>query len=351
MRKIIFTILFILASCSIILADTEASVFNYVSTTADKKFVFVMLNPALHNGWLTDKYPQSGMYLNDGSTTLLWTVDWLNYVFLPGDGKHIVRRGTWARYSATYEEEAFSFFDEGRLLKIYRTNDLVDFPWLLPHTVSHYKVIIGNFNQNPLNDGVLIKVDNGEGYPINSGVEIDNENLTISIQTFHDDKYLFDLKTGEVISSTHPTRNTAVILFSVFMLGYFVWLYLRAKSLPQNSRIKISNIIAVFLVTFSLLMIPVISVFSNQINGTENYEYSPTVFDYAFLSIQMFPQYLLTNFKIISPLSDNVAIRTSLGTNLEWLIIFWFPCALIFTTLDRVLILTISKSYRLLTGN
>ena len=349
MQKIAFTILLVLASCSTTFADSEGVSFDYTAETADKKFVFVMLNPKLKNGRLTDKYPQSGMYLKDGSTTPLWTVDWLNYVFLPGDGKHIVRRGG-ARYSAAYDEEAFSFFDEDRLLKIYRTKDLVDFPWLLPHTVSHYKVITANFNLNPINDGVFMKVDNGEGYPINGGVIIDNENQTLAVQTFHDDRYLFDLKTGEIISSSRPTRNTAIILFSVFILGYFISLNFRTKIHSENSRIKISNIVAGLSLTLALLLLPVISMFFNQANSSEYQDYSPTIFDYTYLSIQMFPRYLLTDFKIINPLSNGAMIGTGLETNLNWLIMFWFPCAVIFTLSDRIFIFALSKFYRLSSG-
>ena len=328
------------------LADQEGIFPSFTAETADKKYIFVMLNSETPSGWGNDKFSQSGMYLNDGSSTPLWTVDWLNRVFLPADGEHVVRRGKWAGYSATYEEEVFSFFYKKNLLKTYQTKDLVDFPWLLPHTSSHYKVTIADLYQKSPNDGVLMKVDSGEGYPLNSGVEIDNKNQTISIQTFHNDTYLFDLKAGNIISSTHPTRNAATILFSIFLIGYFFYVYSRLGNSLQKSRLNISNLAAGLVTTFLLLIIPIISVCFNQIQNVAYAEYLPTFYDYAYLSIQMFPRYLLTTLKVINTLPENSCASFDIEDNLKWLALFWFPCVLLFACLDRIFVLKLLKGYR-----
>jgi hypothetical protein len=348
MQRIIFTFLLVLISHFPALADQEGVFASFTAETSDKKYIFVMLNPENPSGWGNDKFSQSGMYLNDGSTTPLWTVGWLNRVFLPADGEHVVRRGKWTRYSATYEEEAFSFFHKDSLLKTYQTKDIVDFPWLLPHSSSHYKVTIADLYQNTPNDGVLMKIDSGEGYPLNSGVEIDNKNQTISIQTFHNDTYLFDLKTGNIISSTQPTRNTAIILFGIFLIGYFFYVYLRSKNLLQKTRLNISNLAAGLVITFFLLIIPIISVCFNQIQNAVYFEYLPTFYDYAYLSIQMFPRYLLTTLKIITTLPESSCAFFDIEENLKWLALFWFPCVLFLACLDRMFVLKLSKIYRLL---
>jgi hypothetical protein len=348
MQRIIFTFLLVLISHFPALADQEGVFASFTAETSDKKYIFVMLNPENPSGWGNDKFSQSGMYLNDGSTTPLWAVDWLNRVFLPADGEHVVRRGKWTRYSATYEEEAFSFFHKDNLLKTYRTKDIVDFPWLLPHSSSHYRVTIADLYLNSPGDGVLMKVDRGEGYPLNSGVEIDNKNQTISTKTFHNDTYLFDLKTGNAISSTQPTRNTAIILFSILLIGYFFYVYSRSKNPLQKTRLNISNLVVGLVITFFLLIIPIISVSFNQIQDAAYSQYLPTFFDYAYLSIQMFPRYLLTTLKIINPPPENFCISFNSEENLKWLALFWFPCVLLFTFLDKVFILTLSKNYPIL---
>jgi hypothetical protein len=348
MQRIIFTFLLVLISHFPALADQEGVFASFTAETSDKKYIFVMLNPENPSGWGNDKFSQSGMYLNDGSTTPLWTVDWLNRVFLPADGEHVVRRDKYRRYSATYEEESLSFFHKDNLLKTYRTKDIVDFPWLLPHTSSHYKVTIADLYLNSPGDGVLMKVDRGEGYPLNSGVEIDNKNQTISIQTFHNDTYLFDLKTGNIISSTQPTRNTAIILFSIFLIGYFLYVYLRSKKSLQKPRLNISNLAAGLLITFLLLIIPIISVSFNQVYDVAYAKYFPTFFGYACLSIQMFPRYLLTALKIINPPPENFCISFDSEDNLKWLALFWSPCVLFFACLDRIFVLKLSKIYRFL---
>src|SRR5688572_16685795 len=102
MRKTFFAVLFFLVFQSSALADTEGMIFPYTAETADKKHVFVVVDPKCGLCWGDDRYKQSGMYLNDGSAVPLWTVDWRNYIFLPNGGRHVVRLGRWARYSAAY---------------------------------------------------------------------------------------------------------------------------------------------------------------------------------------------------------------------------------------------------------
>jgi len=138
-----FPILLLILLASIkVSADTERVIQPYTLETADKKYIFVMLRSVSRQNTTlgqSDKYPQSGLYLNDGSSKPLWTVDWPGFVILPADGIHIVRQGPWPRQGEGYNVEALSFFANGKLLKSYSVRDLVDFPWLLPNSVSHYR--------------------------------------------------------------------------------------------------------------------------------------------------------------------------------------------------------------------
>ena len=131
MRKFLFTFLFFLTLPLFCFAQTRNCdwSFSYTAETADKKYILVMRDsdPYRDDYFVGDRYKQSGMYLNDGSTTPIWTVDCKQRVYLPSDGKHIIRLGRLP-YSATYREDAFTFTAEGKDIKTYQTRDLITFP-------------------------------------------------------------------------------------------------------------------------------------------------------------------------------------------------------------------------------
>ena len=329
----------------VVFADTEGSQFPYTAETADKKYIFVILNcanPDCPNPPKDETYLQSGMYFNDGSKTPLWTVDWLAYVFLPNDGKHIVRRGRWARFSGTYEEEAFSFFAEGNLLKTYQTKDLVDFPWLLPHTVSHYTWGNTCFIPNSESDGASMKVG-GDYYPTNSGVKFDNENQIVEIETSFNDKLTFDLKTGEMISATHPSRVICFTLFAGLLIGYFIYRFKTFRTFPAKSLLNFSSIIIGLTFSFSLIGLPAIAVDFAEIKG--NCDDLVTLFDKLWLSFYLFPIYC-TSFFNYNPQESEILLHLGESQFLSWSLSFWFPCLLIFSFLDRSIVWATSKISR-----
>lgn len=95
MKKQFPILLLILLSPINVPADTEGVIPPHTLETADKKYIFVMLRSVgRQNTFLgqSDKYPQSGLYLNDSSSNPLWTVDWPGFVILPADGIHLVRQ-------------------------------------------------------------------------------------------------------------------------------------------------------------------------------------------------------------------------------------------------------------------
>ena len=65
-------------------ADSEGSSYEYSMKSADEKYIFVMLRGCNHGEdihfYPSEKYPESGLYLNDGSAVPLWTVDWCGWV-------------------------------------------------------------------------------------------------------------------------------------------------------------------------------------------------------------------------------------------------------------------------------
>ena len=287
--------------------------------------------------FIDDKYEKSGMYLNDGSTVPLWTVDWKQRVYLPNDGKHVVRHGR-LKYSATYREEAFTFIAEGKVLKTYETKDLIAFPWLLPHSSNGYGFHSAPLDPDLLNDGVLMKVDKyGKGYPLNSGAVIDNEKQTMQIETSHGDKYIFDLNTGNIISSGRPSRNLAFALFCVLITGYAAYLFFAVRAKLTESVSSIATCAVGFLVTLFLFLIPILSILSYKISVNPYDSDYPDFLTCAYLSVSMLPRYLLTSLNILAPPEMDMPF-SDYGTTFRWFLLFWIPCILFFITLTNLLV-------------
>lgn len=212
-------------------ADDEGSVSPYLLETADKKFVFVMLKGGYRNRpqlYSSDKYPQSGMYRNDGSTIPLWTVDWSAYVILPSDGIHVIRRGPWPRLEEGYNAEAITFFANGKPLRSYQVRDLVDCPWLLPQTASHYRW------EHDLESGDKLtrRTLSGEAYETSQGVTIDDDAGTMKMETLTGESYVFDYRTGRILSANRPIRFRVLLMLVMFLPLYAVSLS-RSSAEPQ----------------------------------------------------------------------------------------------------------------------
>jgi len=203
-------------------ADSVTPPFSYATQSEDGKYVFVMIAPVeinqdgIYGGneieqlaqSVRKKYTLSGLYQNDGSTKPLWTVGWYAYsVLISSDGIHLVRRGPWA---SSGDDEAVTFFANGIEIKSYKVNDLVDFIWLLPHTVSHFWW--------------------GESS------KLDDHNKTLSITTLLKDKYVFDLTTGRIVSTWMPIR----LAISSGVFSFFLLILLIRRKRMKAKR-KLSN--------------------------------------------------------------------------------------------------------------
>ena len=180
-------------------ADSERGPSPYAQPTANGKYLFVMLVPGQSDsgdiplwdparGTVKDipaRFPASGLYLNDGSTAPLWTVDWYApSVTVLSDGIHLIRRGPWAK---RISEEALTLFANGKLLRSYNINDLVDTSIILPHTVSHFAWE---------DDRVL-----------------DESNHSLVLTTLSKETYKFDYTTGKLVTARRPLR--AVVAFGL----------------------------------------------------------------------------------------------------------------------------------------
>jgi|GEM_PF-3295878 len=128
------------------------------------------------------KYPTSGLYKNDGSTTPLWTAEYISWrtgITLSSDGHHMIVWGGWPSDSNSYSDTALTFYEDGRLLRRYRVKDLVVYPEDLPHSASHYQWVLE--------------------------YSLDDVHGLLTVEAYTHEKYVFSLSTGQPISNSIPS--------------------------------------------------------------------------------------------------------------------------------------------------
>lgn len=138
---------------------------------------------------LRAKYRASGLYLNDGSTNVLWTLEGQGYlnssmiVVVPSDGKHlVVLRDDGEGVSGG----VLSFYDQGKLVRIYSCGDLVTFPSRL-------------------------RWEPGPTRPWRESHSLDEAQGRLTVTTKLDDRFVFDLATGNIVSSRRYSLERAVV--------------------------------------------------------------------------------------------------------------------------------------------
>ena len=202
-------LLLIIFTPLIINADVRALPHSYVQASADDKYLFVMIAPIdieLDGKYESEEnkqeaqrirktYPSSGMYLNDGSTQPLWTVDWHSVrAFVSSDGEHVVRTGG---YQTEFSGEALTFFKRNETLRSYTIGDLIDFrpvP-MLPGSIDWEQEM-----------------------------SLDDESQTFMLSTTIKDVYAFKYTSGEMLSSVRLVRIVGAILI-VICISAFIFFF------------------------------------------------------------------------------------------------------------------------------
>ena len=214
-----------------VFGDMPATPYSHSVISRDNRFVFVMIAPGSleHDAWgspenikadarrIRAKYQISGLYLNDGGTTPLWSVDWYAHqVFVSSDGVHLVRRGPWASDGSN---EALTFYENGKEIRSYQVRDLVDSTWFLPHTVSHFTWA--------------------------KTIELDDARRTLEVITEYGDRYSFDLVTGKIVHSWRRTRILAASgLIVVAVLVILSAMFVRRRMLRRASSKRVASDVA-----------------------------------------------------------------------------------------------------------
>jgi hypothetical protein len=229
----VLTLITAAAACSAARADTFAPASSYKQVTQDGKYVLVMIPPmgitlggrgdlTEEGRGIREKYPHSGLYRNDGSTDPLWTFDWTpSGLTVASDGVHMVRHGSPRRA----EDVVIGFYANGKLLREYRLGELVRDTSRFPQSGS----------------GILMGVIEES--------RLDNTRLEFTLVTGEGNRYVFDVRNGEVVSGPRTGEIVrdpraarswwwlGVLLAVLVVVGLYVWYVLRSGRAARHPRL------------------------------------------------------------------------------------------------------------------
>jgi hypothetical protein len=138
---------------------------------------------------IREQYAQSGLYRNDGSSLPLWVVNWYSpEVAVSNDGIHLIRYSTNGVEKLT--APAFFFYESGFEIHNYQVGDLV-------RSTGEFK------------SGLF------PGFKWLDSVNLDEESATLSVILMNDDRFLFDVKTGELLRVERNRKK----LYSALSIG------------------------------------------------------------------------------------------------------------------------------------
>lgn len=176
MRRLLAAFILMLLWAESAYADKPIPPHSWERAVGSYRFVMVWPYDATPLASGERRYPASGLYRADGPAEPLWTVDWYAHegeVFVAADGELLARMGPWPG-SEDYDELAVAFYRNGKLTKSYHVSDLVKSPETLPQSASHYMW--------------------------HNGVTFDPDQLRLSVATIPGITYIFDVKTGQILS-------------------------------------------------------------------------------------------------------------------------------------------------------
>lgn len=185
---------------------------SYSVLSSDGKYLFVMLGlkaPDEEGARISDKalketrllqakYPASGLYLNDGSTSPLWLLESASVrsygyrVFVSSDGHHLAKTGWWTNATT---DEAVTFYKDGKILASYSVRDVATASWFLPGGHGHY-----DWDRE---------------------ITFDDDRKTLTVVTNHYDKLVIDMTTGKITSAFRPVLLAGILLSG--LIAYLIF--------------------------------------------------------------------------------------------------------------------------------
>lgn len=181
LKKLFTIFIFFIISQKICFADKEAPNKNYAVKSPNGKYEIQML-PSEAYGFSGEG---TAFHIVNNTKEIIWKIDWFSKrVFLSDDGKHLIRFGPWASDIVNFSDLAIAFYEDGKLLKEYKVNELVKNPGTLQYSVSHYK---WRYEDPSLRFG------------------FSEDNKTYTIITKDNLAYVFDVKTGLIVELSTDT--------------------------------------------------------------------------------------------------------------------------------------------------
>ena len=223
MKRIVTGIVLLLVGGALALASTYVP-STYTAESRDGRFLFVMISPfpVLEDAASVDysplgrepsqvdrtrfiraRYSRSGLYRNDGSSTPLWTVNGYSpSVAVSSDGVHFsaLNNDNVEDLSA----EALAFYENGEEIRKYSVGDLI----------SSGKELTWNFG----------------GYAWLKGFSFDDERNTLSLTLVNGERYMFDIKNGEITRiERNPKKLHMALLIGTSLLLLIITLFIIAR--------------------------------------------------------------------------------------------------------------------------
>lgn len=181
MKKIVIILLLFLFFISLndkSFSDSIPPIHSYKKVTENGKYVFVMVtefDPLIASSG--KQYSLSGLYHNNGSNLPIWTVDWYTplegTICVSSGGEYLVRICELTSFPDI--EYDIIFYKNGKEMKGYFGSDLVKDPEVLPFTAS------------------------GRWWMKRTGKEFNDTLNQLTVITQSDEKYVFDIRTGNLI--------------------------------------------------------------------------------------------------------------------------------------------------------
>ncbi len=161
-----------------------------------------------HAMWLRHQYSSSGLYRADGS--VVWALDWYSSeIEITPDGEFMVRFDQKFTPRQPSETEAIRFYRNGRLLRAYRIDELIDRPDRMPRRMSPWW----------LRRNVLHPTEE-----------------RLDVETLTGERFTFDVRTGEIVSEYRPVQWFRRMLRRGLVFGILMAFVLIAR-LKSNRRI------------------------------------------------------------------------------------------------------------------
>lgn len=215
----------------------EAAPYSHVKTSDDKKFLFVMITPIdptlgkrccttpgqIEERRLRETYPSSGMYLNDGSTTPLWTVDWwARDVIVPSDGEHVISFGKPHEMTG----EALTFFRRNEVLRSYTLGELAEKKQLIPGPSGEHIWLNKTWLKRTKSHLVVETVDVSKV-------------LGMPKKNFRGHRYDFDYTTGEMVFNGRMLDTIGWTVVISFVIGFLLLVLYAFCAPPVKARARL----------------------------------------------------------------------------------------------------------------